>query len=132
MSPGSPNLYVFTNNHCSEAASEILDEYISSIGGRDNLEKVRAKKRGRQSTNGTPSNGKKMRKVEHEDSKDEEAELVSKVGKIPPGNWEDLIKNIDTMDKAIDGTLQVLLTFKDGLRIRQPVSTVYLRCPQKV
>lgn len=112
-----------------EAASEVLEEYISSIGGRDMLATARKtpKKRGRQSTtNSSPSqsqNGRKVRKVESE---------VDEPPKLPPGNWEDLIEHIDTMEKSVDGVLHVLLTFKTGQRVKQPVSTVYLRCPQKM
>lgn len=107
------------------------------MGGREALAKVpRPKKRGRApSTNGkgTPSeekNGKRAKKLDSENVKQEDSP-GPKQPKLPPGNWEDLIANIDTMDRQVSG-LYVLLTFKDGTRIRQLASVVYKRCPQKV
>lgn len=124
------------------AAAEVLNDYIESVGGREALAKVPrpGKKRGRKSTastNGTPiaqdpdkRNGKRARKLESEDPQDTESPGPSKP-RIPPGNWEDLIGSIDTMEKQVGG-LYILLTFKDGNRIKQPASVVYKRCPQKV
>lgn len=110
----------FANIYCARGtASEVLNEYIESVGGREALAKVpKPKKRGRASTtNGTPASQQK--KFKKEASEDVKSETPDKP-KLPPGNWEDLVASIDTMDHQVGG-LFVLLTFKDGTRVKQPV-----------
>lgn len=126
-----------------ESAIDVVNEYIDGVGGREALAKAPkagGKKRGRKSTNGadTPAsvpgsqqkNGKRARKLESEDPKQEESPGPSQP-KLPPGNWEDLISTIDTMERQVGG-LYILLTFKNGQRIKQPASVVYKRCPQRM
>ena len=125
---------------CSSSASDILNAYYESVGGRDYIfgETKNKKKRGRPSTTaGTPdpkTNGsKRARKSEtrHPSSTTPPASLKHATFKPPPGSWEDDVQGIDACE-GTDGAVMVFLQWANGHKTQHPLSVVYKRCPQKV
>jgi chromobox protein 1 len=127
---------------CRETASKILNEYLASVGGKDQILSLweekkaeaaqkKSKKRGRGSTN-TPQNGangaKRSKKAASEtpSANAKQAEF-----KPPTGNWEDEVVHIDACE-GNEGTVVVYLTWKGGQKSQHPLAQVYKRCPQKV
>jgi chromobox protein 1 len=131
---------------CRETASKILNEYLASVGGKEQIltlweekkaeaAQKKGKKRGRAST-GTPQNGangaKRSRKVGgHPGSETPPASAKQAEFKPPSGNWEDEVVHIDACE-GNDQTVVVYLTWKGGQKSQHPLAQVYKRCPQKV
>jgi chromobox protein 1 len=128
---------------CRETASKILNEYLASVGGKDQILSLweekkaeaaqkKGKKRGRANTN-TPQNGtngaKRSKKAASEDTPPASAKQAE--FKPPSGNWEDEVVHIDACE-GNEGTVVVYLTWKGGQKSQHPLAQVYKRCPQKV
>ncbi|KAF8629087.1 hypothetical protein AX15_003579 [Amanita polypyramis BW_CC] len=47
-------------------------------------------------------------------------------------SWEDLVAEIDTVEKDVSGNVMVYFTLKSGERIRESTDVVKARCPQKL
>jgi chromobox protein 1 len=124
----------------SESASEILNDYLEQIGGRDALmaaweEKKQAakkgKKRGRSSTEANGTNGAKRGRKAHSASGTPPASVKNAEFKPPSGSWEDQVVNIDACEGA-EGSVVVYLTWRGGHKTQHPLFQVYKRCPQRV
>ncbi len=118
-----------------ENASEILQEYLQSVGGEEKIIQdaktaMKTKKRGRPSST-TPVNGTKKRKNDnHPASATPPASARS--WKPPAGSWEDEIESIDACHDEHTGKLMVYLTWKNGQKTQHDTKVIYQRCPQKV
>ncbi|KAI1427883.1 heterochromatin protein one [Xylaria sp. FL1777] len=116
-------------------AAGVLDEYLSSVGGRDTILEeaqtaLKTKKRGRPST-GTPANGTKRRRNEsHPASATPPAS--ARAWKPPQGSWEDAVESIDACHDENTGKLIVYLTWKTGQKTQHDTKVIYSRCPQKM
>ncbi|KAK5652737.1 hypothetical protein OQA88_9590 [Cercophora sp. LCS_1] len=126
--------------HLIDNASQIFEEYLDSIGGREALlamsnKALSGKKRGRPSS-GTPqaSGSAKRSKKNGEHPQDSDAPLTAKatLWKPPAGSWEDHIAQLDACQDEATGKLMVYLTWKNGHKTQHDTSVVYQRCPQKV
>src|ERR1700761_3447823 len=102
-----------------ENASEALEEYFESIGGREKLfedtkKALATKKRGRQST-GTSSSTKRARTntTHPADSTPPASARAAAPWKPPPGNWDDEIANLDACQDEEQKQLVVYLTWKN-------------------
>ncbi|KAI4862522.1 heterochromatin protein one [Hypoxylon rubiginosum] len=118
-----------------ENASDALDEYLASVGGRDKILEdsktaLKTKKRGRPAI-GTPTNGTKRRRNESHPGS-ETPPASGKPWKTPQGTWEDHVESIDACHDESTGKLIVYLTWKDGHKTQHDTKTVYSRCPQKM
>ncbi|KAK0617216.1 hypothetical protein B0T14DRAFT_402806, partial [Immersiella caudata] len=114
-------------------ASVALDEYLESIGGRDNLHVkggLKSKKRGRPSS-GTTSSTKRSKKNGDVDS-DAPLPVRNAPWKPPAGSWEDHIAHLDACEDEESGKLMVYLTWKNGHKTQHETSVIYQRCPQKM
>ncbi|TVY59570.1 Chromatin-associated protein swi6 [Lachnellula suecica] len=125
-----------------ETASKILEEYLASVGGKDQImadfhEKKagnsgKGKKRSRVSTdaetNGSAKRGRKSKNGVHPESTTPPA---SAEFKPPTGNWEEQIIAIDACEGG-EGSVVVYLTWKGGHKTQHPLSQVYKRCPQRM
>lgn len=123
----------------SENASEALNEYLESIGGRDKLVEdsanaLKNKKRSRPSSSSTPQPTGKRSKRNGDHPEDSDPPLTAKAitWKPPPGSWEDHVANLDACEDEESGKLMVYLTWKNGQKTQHPTSVIYQRCPQKV
>lgn len=123
----------------AESASEILNDYLESIGGREALlaaweEKKEAakkgKKRGRSGTETNGTNGTKRGRKTHP-AKSPSASGKAVEFKPPSGSWEDEVVNIDACEGA-EGSVIVYLTWKGGHKSQHPLVQVYKRCPQRM
>lgn len=118
-------------------AQAILDDYFTSIGGREKLfeettKALNTKKRGRQSTgNGAGGNAKRARQNGHPADSDAPQSKKAVEFKPPAGGWDDLVETVD-MFRNEDGALTVLLNWKNGHKTQHPTKQAYARCPQKV
>ncbi|KAK5625891.1 hypothetical protein RRF57_001607 [Xylaria bambusicola] len=118
-----------------ENAAGVLDEYLSSVGGRDTIldeaqTALKTKKRGRPSS-GTSTNGTKRRRNEsHPASTSPPAS--SRAWKPPQGSWEDAVESIDACHDENTGKLIVYLTWKTGQKTQHDTKVIYARCPQKM
>ncbi|KAL7621898.1 hypothetical protein AAE478_007398 [Parahypoxylon ruwenzoriense] len=118
-----------------ENASNILDEYLKKLGGRDKIIEdakaaLKSKKRGRP-TSGTPTNGtKRRRNGSHPASATPPAS--GRAWKPPVGSWEDDVESIDACHDENTGKLIVYLTWKNGHKTQHDTKTIYQRCPQKM
>ncbi|KAL2135778.1 hypothetical protein VTI74DRAFT_6983 [Chaetomium olivicolor] len=122
----------------AENASEILNEYYESIGGRDKLFEdtaaaLKSKKRSRPSSSTPQASGKRSRK-NGDHSRDSEPPLSAKAvtWKPPPGSWEDHIAQLDACEDEETGKLMVYLTWKNGHKTQHETHVIYQRCPQKM
>jgi chromobox protein 1 len=122
----------------SDNASEALNEYLQSIGGREKLYEdsanaLKTKKRGRPSSSTPQASGKRSRR-NGDHPADEEPPLSAKaaVWKPPPGSWEEHIDHLDACEDELSGNLMVYLTWKNGHKTQHPTKVIYQRCPQKV
>ncbi|KAK4155718.1 hypothetical protein C8A00DRAFT_31471 [Chaetomidium leptoderma] len=121
-------------------ASEALNEYLESIGGREKLlddsaNALKSKKRGRASTSAsTPQASGKRSKRNGDHPADSEPPLSTKEAtwKPPPGSWEDHIANLDACEDEESGKLMVYLSWKNGHKTQHTTSVIYQRCPQKM
>ncbi|KAJ6442134.1 chromo domain-containing protein [Purpureocillium lavendulum] len=120
-----------------ESAAEILEDYFTSIGGRDNIfeeteKAARGKKRGRAST-GTTTATKRSRKNgagAHPAASTPPAS--AKKWSPPAGSWEDEIESIDACEDEGNGRLIVYLIWKNGNKTKHETSVIYKKCPQKM
>lgn len=125
-----------------EGASEILEEYLRKLGGREALfeEKSKAKstkKRGRPSgASSTPSaTGKRSRHNGHPSESTPPAsarEAKSKAWTLPSGSWEEEVESIDACEDEESGSLIIYLNWRNGQKTKHSKEVVYKRCPQKV
>jgi chromobox protein 1 len=122
----------------SENASEALNEYLASIGGREKLfedtaNALKNKKRGRPSS-ATPQASLKRSRKNGEHPADSEPPLSAKAAtwKPPPGSWEDHVASLDACEDEESGKLMVYLTWKNGQKTQHATNVIYQRCPQKV
>lgn len=128
-------LLTFSTN--SGNASQILEDYFTSIGGRENLNEaakaLKSKKRGRPSSSTpTPGNVKRSRRNgTHPADTDPPASQRSVEFKPPAGSWENHVDVVD-MYREENGALMVYLTWKTGEKTHHPAKQAYNRCPQKV
>jgi hypothetical protein len=123
----------------SENASEALNEYLESIGGREALireteQALKTKKRGRPSSSSTPQPGSKRSKRNGDHPADSEPPLSARAAtwKPPPGSWEDHIAQLDACEDEESGKLMVYLTWKNGHKTCHETGVIYQRAPQKV
>ncbi|GJC96636.1 Chromo domain-containing protein [Colletotrichum higginsianum IMI 349063] len=125
-----------------EGASEILEEYLRKLGGREALfeEKSKAKstkKRGRPSgASSTPSaTGKRSRHNGHPSESTPPAsarEAKSKAWTLPSGSWEEEVESIDACEDEESGSLIIYLNWRNGQKTKHSKEVVYKRCPQKM
>jgi hypothetical protein len=123
----------------SDNASEALNEYFQSIGGRDKIFEdstiaLKSKKRGRPSASSTPQASGKRSRRNGDHPADSEPPLSAKaaVWKPPPGSWEDHVAHLDACEDEDSGKLMVYLTWKNGHKTQHETNVIYQRCPQKV
>lgn len=121
-----------------ENASEVLNEYFESIGGRDKIfadtaNALKTKKRGRPPSSTSQAGNKRSRR-NGDHPADSEPPLSAKAAtwKPPPGSWEDHIAQLDACEDEETGKLMVYLTWKNGHKTQHETSVIYQRCPQKV
>ncbi|KAL2161936.1 hypothetical protein VTH06DRAFT_7721 [Thermothelomyces fergusii] len=121
-----------------ENASEALNEYLESIGGREKLYEetrnaLKSKKRGRPPSATPQGNGKRSkRNGDHPASSEPPLGAKAATWKPPPGSWEDHIAHLDACEDEETGKLMVYLTWKNGHKTQHPTSVIYQRCPQKM
>ncbi|KAL2143942.1 hypothetical protein VTI28DRAFT_9772 [Corynascus sepedonium] len=122
-----------------ENASEALNEYLDSIGGREKMYEesanaLKTKKRGRQSSSATPQKGGKRSRVNGDHPADSEPPSSAKaaVWKPPAGSWEDHIAHLDACEDEETRKLMVYLTWKNGQKTQHPTHVIYQRCPQRM
>lgn len=123
-----------------ESASDVLEEYLESIGGRDKVfedvdKALKTKKRGRQPGSSTPNAApaKRSRKNgTHPADTTPPASAKEAEWKVPTGSWEDAVESIDACQDEEKGDLIIYLTWKNGKKTQHPKEVIYRRCPQKV
>lgn len=119
-----------------ENASDILDAYLESVGGRDNIagqsKKGTQKKRGRPSSTNTPTNGTKRSKRGSHPASSTPPASAAKAWTPPAGSWEDHVASIDACHDEETGKLIVYLSWKNGHKTQHDTKIVYSRCPQKM
>ncbi|OHE97974.1 chromo domain-containing protein [Colletotrichum orchidophilum] len=125
-----------------EGASEILEEYLRKLGGREALfeEKTKAKttkKRGRAgaSSSTPPASSKKSKRNGHPAEATPPAsakEAKSKAWTLPSGSWEDGVESIDACEDEESGSIIIYLNWRNGQKTKHPKEVVYKRCPQKM
>lgn len=122
-----------------ESASDVLDEYLESIGGRDKVfedvdKALKTKKRGRPSSstpNAAPAKRSRKNGVHPADSTPPASAKVAE-WKVPSGSWEDAVESIDACQDEEKGDLIIYLTWKNGQKTQHPKEVIYRRCPQKM
>ncbi|KAK6856308.1 hypothetical protein PG995_008459 [Apiospora arundinis] len=132
-------------DNLKENASQILREYLESVGGRQRIldeteaavSQQSAKKRGRPAgsgsvSGGTPANGKRAKRGSHPASQTPPASVTSKEWKPPAGSWEDQISYVDACHDETTGKLVVYLTWLNGHKTQHDLKVVYSRCPQQM
>jgi len=125
-----------------EGASEILEEYLRKLGGREALfeEKSKAKatkKRGRPSGSSAtpPATTKKSKRNGHPAESTPPAsakEAKSKAWTLPSGSWEEEVESIDACEDEESGSLIIYLNWRNGQKTKHSKDVVYKRCPQKM
>ncbi|KAJ3943463.1 uncharacterized protein N0V96_006388 [Colletotrichum fioriniae] len=125
-----------------EGASEILEEYLKKLGGREALfeEKTKAKttkKRGRPSASSStpPASSKRGKRNGHpaESTPPVSAkEAKAKAWTLPSGSWEDDVESIDACEDEESGSIIIYLNWRNGQKTKHPKEVVYKRCPQKM
>ncbi|SPQ23246.1 5a5eb28f-11e3-4221-b78b-cf2abd6e3472 [Thermothielavioides terrestris] len=121
-----------------ENASEVLNEYLESIGGREKLfeesaNALKTKKRGRASSSTPQAGAKRARKNgDHPADSEPPASVKASTWKPPPGSWEDHIAHLDACEDEDTHKLMVYLTWKNGHKTQHETSVIYKRCPQKL
>lgn len=107
-------------------ARDVLEAYWEIIGGKP-VQKT--KRRGRPSSGSLKKKGAKS----EDDASDEWLPPVPSAG-----NWDDLVQEVETIEKDEKGALWAYLLWNekniDGSSIRNkaPIRTCYKACPQKV
>ncbi|ODA82380.1 hypothetical protein RJ55_00887 [Drechmeria coniospora] len=121
-----------------ESASEVLDNYFDSIGGRDTIFEEtetasRRKKRGRMSsgTAAAAATTKRARKDGRHPA-DSTPPATTAKWSPPAGSWEDEIESIDACEDEGSGKLIVYLIWKNGRKTRHDTACIYKKCPQKM
>ncbi|KAL1840324.1 hypothetical protein VTJ49DRAFT_577 [Mycothermus thermophilus] len=121
-----------------ENASEVLNEYLDSIGGREKLYKeaanvLKTKKRGRPPSS-TPqaTNKRSRRNGEHPADSEPPASAKAALWKPPAGSWEDHIAHIDVCEDEDKNALQVYLTWKNGQKTVHSTEVCKQRCPRRM
>ncbi|KZL81814.1 chromo domain-containing protein [Colletotrichum incanum] len=125
-----------------DGASEILEEYLRKLGGREALfeEKSKAKttkKRGRPSGSSStpPATSKKSKRNGHPAESTPSAsvkEAKSKAWTLPSGSWEEEVESIDACEDEESGSLIIYLNWRNGQKTKHSKEVVYKRCPQKM
>ncbi|KAK2041334.1 chromo domain-containing protein [Colletotrichum somersetense] len=125
-----------------EGASEILEEYLQKLGGREALfeQKSKAKttkKRGRPSGSSAtpPASTKKSKRNGHPAESTPSAsskEAKSKAWTLPSGSWEEEVESIDACEDEESGSLIIYLNWRNGQKTKHSKDVVYKRCPQKM
>ncbi|KAF4777219.1 chromo domain-containing protein [Colletotrichum scovillei] len=125
-----------------EGASEILEEYLKKLGGREALfvEKTKAKttkKRGRPSASSStpPASSKRGKRNGHPAESTPPAsvkEAKAKAWTLPSGSWEDDVESIDACEDEESGSIIIYLNWRNGQKTKHPKEVVYKRCPQKM
>ncbi|KFY00682.1 hypothetical protein O988_03164 [Pseudogymnoascus sp. VKM F-3808] len=122
-------------------ATEIVEEYYKSIGGREfvtdeaakELEKVKTappRKRGRAASgNAVAPKGKKGKVEKHPKNS---TPPVSMEFQPPTGSWENEPVVIEQVEENEEGVLVVHVVWKGVHRTRHETRVVYKRCPQKM
>lgn len=128
--------FVYSHACCRGNASEILEEYLASIGGRENLletaKNAKAnKKRNRSTTEAQKGGGKRSKRNGEHPADSEPPESLKKEFRPPAGSWEQDVDIVD-MFRDDNGALMVFLTWKNGHKTQHPAKQAYQRCPQKV
>ncbi|KAJ4306033.1 hypothetical protein N0V88_000828 [Collariella sp. IMI 366227] len=107
----------------TENATEVLNEYYASIGGRDKLFEetaaaIKSKKRGRPSSSTSRASGKRSRR-NGDNSGDSEPPYSAKAvtWKPPPGSWEEHIAHLDACEDEDSGKLMMLRFYEQHVRI---------------
>lgn len=127
-----------TETYNSEGAAEILEEYYSRLGGREQIieqtEKARTtKKRGRQSGGAQTAPAKRRRNGAHPADGEAPASASANASWKPPsGSWEEDVDTIDACEDEDTGKLIVYLNWKNGHKTKHTTEVIYKRCPQKV
>ncbi|KXX83436.1 Chromo domain-containing protein 2 [Madurella mycetomatis] len=122
----------------AENASEVLNEYLESIGGRDRLladteNALKSKKRSRPSLSTPQASGKRSKKNSDHPAESEPPRSAKAASwKPPPGSWEDHIAQLDACEDEESGKLMVYLTWKNGHKTQHETQVIYQRCPQKM
>ncbi|KAK4201097.1 putative heterochromatin factor HP1 [Triangularia verruculosa] len=121
-------------------ASEILNEYLKSVGGREALlnetqTALKSKKRGRKDSS-TPQSSttskRSKRNSSHPLDSEPPASAKQTAWKPPAGSWEDHIAQLDACEDEETHKLMVYLTWKNGHKTQHETSVIYSRCPQKM
>ncbi|KAK4180074.1 putative heterochromatin factor HP1 [Triangularia setosa] len=124
----------------TENASEILNEYLRSIGGREALfnetqTALKGKKRGRKDSS-TPqaltTSKRSKRNGSHPADSEPPASAKQAAWKPPAGSWENHIAQLDACEDEETHKLMVYLTWKNGHKTQHETSVIYSRCPQKM
>jgi chromobox protein 1 len=135
-------IYIFsrTDHERRENASDILDEYLERMGGREAIlaetkQAMQGKKRGRPASGA--KNGTASKRSRQGDWADSETPPLGTRGakpewKVPAGSWEDHVKQLDAAQDEATGKLVVYLTWNGGQKTQHSTDVVYKRCPQKV
>lgn len=138
----------------SDAANEVLDEYLESVGGREKImadnrkaldRQAAKKKRGRSSTaaaaegarNGTAAitatKRSKLAYGNHPGASTPPASRDAAEWQPPVGSWEDKLEISGVHITPENGRLWVMVEWKeDGRKTQHTTDVIYLRCPQKV
>ncbi|KAJ0307784.1 hypothetical protein COL516b_003754 [Colletotrichum fioriniae] len=113
-----------------EGASEILEEYLKKLGGREALfeEKTKAKttkKRGRPSASSStpPASSKRGKRNGHpaESTPPVSAkEAKAKAWTLPSGSWEDDVESIDACEDEESGSIIIYLNWRNGQKTKHP------------
>ncbi|KAI1077905.1 hypothetical protein F5B20DRAFT_549707 [Whalleya microplaca] len=123
-------------DNLKENASDVLEEYLASKGGRDQIVEdskgaLKNKKRGRPAS-GTPTNGTKRRRGDDSHPASATPPASGRSWKPPVGSWEEAVESIDACHDENTGKLIVYLTWKNGHKTQHDTKVIYQRCPQKM
>ncbi|KAI9709666.1 MAG: hypothetical protein M1812_007644 [Candelaria pacifica] len=117
-----------------QTASERLDEYFQSIGGRPVQGKKVVGKKARLSgaTPETSASGKKRRLDDAGTSTPGTSTPGNKKWTPPAGSWENEVMGVDTIEQTQEDGLQVFLAWNNGHKSKHPIEVTYKRCPLKM
>ncbi|KAK4043098.1 hypothetical protein C8A01DRAFT_32737 [Parachaetomium inaequale] len=119
-------------------ASDALNEYLESIGGREKLyedsaKALKNKKRSRPSSSTPQASGKRSRpNGEHPGDSEPPLSAKAVTWKPPPGSWENHVAHLDACEDEESGKLMVYLTWKNGHKTQHTTNVIYQRCPQRM
>lgn len=123
----------------SDAAQEILSEYLQKHGGREAL--LAGKKRKAQDSPQVKvekdGRGNKKKAPDVSNSMVDEERMA---GRFPPGSWENAIASIDYIEESTDPRSSQLVRYayvhwsdgKDPVHTRHTLNTLYKKCPQRM